>query len=583
MKSFFKSFFAALLALVVFTIISFTIFYFIIDSINDGSDNKIENKSVLVIDLSQTYKEQKQESPLASLTKTAAAPGLYDIVRLLDYAKTDTNISGILLKCNNNNNGFATSEELRQALLNFKTSKKFILAYGDAVSQKSLYIASAADAIYCNPQGTLYWKGLSTTITFIKGTLDRLDIQPQVFYAGKFKSATEPLRETKMTDANRLQTSVWLNDLFTQMLIVIGKARNIDTALLRQYANDATIQTPYKAAALKLIDGLKYEDEVNDLIKQKLNINKKDDINFVTINKYADVIKVPNGNGKNKIALIYAQGDIVDGNGTDEEIGGETFRDLIQKARLDEDVKAIVVRVNSPGGSSLASGIMWRELALAKKQKPVVISFGDYAASGGYYISCYADSIFAETNTITGSIGVFVIMPNAQGFFNNKLGVSFDGVKTSQYADAGSITRPLNNMEKIFVQNAIDSIYVDFKSRVSEGRHKPMEFVDSIAQGRVWSGEKALQIGLVDKIGSLQNAIDCAARMAKSTTYKLKEYPESKGFLEKLFGDYKADIKTSTIKQEIGELQYKLFKQLQWIHTISNIKQTRLPYWLEIE
>ena len=585
MKSFFKTFFAALLALLVFTIIGCIILYGIVNQLSDTGDDKVGSKAVLVIDLGQTYKEQRQESVLTSLSgaKGTSIPGLYETVRLINYAKTDNNIKGIFVKCNNDNNGFASSEELRQALVNFKTSGKFILAYGDAIAQKSLYVASAAHAVYCNPKGTLYWKGLATTITFIKGTLDRLDIQPQIFYAGKFKSATEPLRETKMTDANRLQTAVWLNDLFTQMITVIGKARNIDTALLRKYANDATIQTPYKAATLKLIDAVKYDDEVKDIIKQKLNIEKKEEINFISINRYADAVSLSKGAHKEKIALIYAQGDIVDGKGTDDEIGGETFKDLIQNARLDEDVKAIVVRVNSPGGSSMASELMWRELSLAKKEKPVILSFGDYAASGGYYIACDADSIFAEPNTITGSIGVFVIMPNAKNFFNNKLGITFDGVKTSNYADIGSISRPLNDIEKTFVQNAIDSIYVDFKVRVSEGRKKSMSFVDSIAQGRVWSGERALQIGLIDKIGNLQQAVDCAARMAKLKNYHLKEYPETKSLFEKLFNEYKRNTKIVAIKEEIGEMQYTLFKQLQWIHAISGIKQSRLPYQIEIE
>ncbi len=583
MNTFFKSFFATLLALVAFTIIGFTVFYFIIDSMVDVSNRKMDAKTVLVIDLNQTYKEQRQDNNSIPGYNESTIVGLYDIIQFVNYAKTDDNVTGIFIKCNNNNNGFATSEELRQALENFKTSKKFVLAYGDAIAQKSLYVASVADAIYCNPKGTLYWKGLSTNIAFIKGSLDRLDVKPQIFYAGKFKSATEPLRETKMTDANRLQTSVWLNDLFTQMITVIGKARHIDTALLRQYANEATIQTPYKAACLKLIDGLKYEDEVQDIIKQKIHIDKEKEINFVTINRYASTVSVSSHNGSNQIALIYAQGDIVDGQGSDDEIGGDRFKRFIQKARLNDDVKAIVVRINSPGGSSLASEIIWRELAIAKKKKPVIISFGDYAASGGYYIACDADSIFAESNTITGSIGVFTIMPNAQGFFNNKLGVTFDGVKTSPYADVGSITRPLTDIEKTFVQNAIDSIYVDFKVRVSEGRKKPMYFVDSIAQGRVWSGERALQIGLVDKIGNLQNAIDCAVRMAKLKEYKLIEYPEPKDLFDKLSDVYKRINSINVLQEEIGEVQYKLFKQLQWIQKISGKHQSRLPYWVEVE
>jgi protease-4 len=317
-----------------------------------------------------------------------------------------------------------------------------------------------------------------------------------------------------MTDANRLQTTVWLNDIYNSLLITTADARQTDTATLHQLANTAAIQTAQDALKYKLVDGLKYDDEVNAEISKKLRQDIKKDINFISMGKYAKSVDFKaNGDG-GKISIIYAQGDIVDGKGKSDEIGSDEFVKLIRKARMDDDVKAIVFRVNSPGGSALASEAIWREISLAKKQKPFVVSMGDYAASGGYYISCDADSIFADETTITGSIGVFSVLANLKDFFNNKLGITFDGVKTANYADLGSISRPLSAPERNLMQASVDTIYGLFTSRVANGRKKDTAYIDSIAQGRVWIGNRATGIGLVDRIGSLQDAVDCAARMA---------------------------------------------------------------------
>jgi protease-4 len=328
----------------------------------------------------------------------------------------------------------------------------------------------------------------------------------------------------------------------------------------------------------KLIDAVKYDDEVKDEIKEKLKLDKYDKINFISINSYYKTGGFKKYSGE-KIALIYAQGNIIDGSGDQSQIASADYIKLIRKARLDKTIKAIVFRVNSGGGSALASETIWRELSLAKKEKPVVVSFGDVAASGGYYISCAADSIFASPTTITGSIGVFGIIPNMEGFFKNKLGVTFDGVKTGPYADIGAIYRPMNENEKKFVQQSIDEIYMSFKQRVADGRKKSVEFIDSIGQGRVWSGTKAIENGLIDKFGGLQDAVDCAARMAKLTKYRLTEYPANQSFFDRLLGRSKENtLKTEVMRKELGEDQFKIYQEMLRVKQMTNTPQTRIPF-----
>lgn len=584
MQGFFKTFFASLLALIIFSIIGFFILLGLIASATSAEKPVVGRDAVLVLDLSSEFKEQSQEDAWDALVNGVdhEAPSLYDMVRMIQHAKSDSAIKGIYVLCGNNNNGFAATEELRKALVDFKTSKKFLIAYGEAISQKGYYVGNAADKMYCHPQGGLEWAGFSTNLIFLKGMLDKLEIQPQIFYAGKFKSATEPLRETQMTAANRLQTSVWLGDLYTNFLHTAAIARKLDTAQLRSLAVQGSIQTAQDALQNKLVDGLKYDDEVKREIQDRLRISFREKINFVTFGDYAKAVDFKGEYSSNKIALIYADGDIVSGNGDNGQVGSDAFRALIRKARLDNEVKAIVFRVNSPGGSSLASDVIWREITLARKEKPVVVSMGDLAASGGYYIACNADSVFANANTITGSIGVFSIIPNFQSFFKNKLGITFDGVKTAPFADMGSGDRPLNEAEKRFFQSATDSIYYTFKTRVSEGRKKDMVYVDSIAQGRVWTGTRGKEIGLVDRIGTLQDAVVSAAKMADVKEYKLKEYPERKTLLEQVMSSYKKAIKTNLIKEEIGEEQLRALQELKKVKQMVGTPQARLPFSVSI-
>lgn len=578
MGGFFKMFFASLLALVIFSLLAFFFLLAALGSIASKDAPQVAAKSVLVLDLGQHYAEQKKEDVFNVLSGGDDVPGLYDVVRLIAQAKTDNNIEGIYIIANNNPNSFAASEEIRNALKDFKSSGKFMLAHGDIISQQAYSIANVADRIYVSPHGYVEWSGYSVEYLFLKGTLDKLEIQPQVFYAGKFKSATEPLRTDKMTPENRLQTSVWLNDLYAGFLVKTAETRNIDTATLHRMADEGKIQQAKDAVTYKLVDTTKYDDEVKDEIKSRLGITKYQRINFITVNTYMAARGVHKGSGE-KIAVIYAEGDIVDGKGDEGSIGGQTYRDLLRKARLDQSVKAIVLRVNSGGGSSMASESIWRELSLAKQEnKPVVVSFGDVAASGGYYISCAADSIFAYPTTITGSIGVFGIIPNMESFFKNKLGVTFDGVKTGPYADAGSFYRPLNDQEKKMVQATIDMIYTQFKQRVADGRKLDTAYVDSIAQGRVWTGKMAKEIGLIDRFGGLDDAIKCAAGMAKLSKYRVSEYPEPRNIFEQVFGKEEPMSYTQKIKEKVGEENYNIYMELSRIKEMTGSVQARMPF-----
>jgi protease-4 len=414
---------------------------------------------------------------------------------------------------------------------------------------------------------------------FLKGMLDKLDVEMQVFYAGKFKSATEPFRYTKMSDANKQQTGVWLNGLYDHFISSVASARQIAPEKLKAMANEAKIQSAQDALSNGLVDGLIYDDQLKKMIAKKLNGIKENDIPFVTIKEYAKSVPL-RGTGGGKIAVVYADGDIVMGKGIKGSIASDDFRMLLQKIRADESIDALVLRVNSPGGSALASDIIWREIELIKGKIPVIVSMGDVAASGGYYIASGADSIYADANTITGSIGVFTVIPNISGFMNNKLGISFDGVKTAPYADAPTVTRPLNTMEQKMLQSGVDSIYHTFKTRVAKGRKKSMDYVDSIAQGRVWLGSDAINVGLVDRIGTLNDALASAAKMAKLKGYSIKQYPESKSFLEDLIEDYKDYVKVKSIESEIGASQWQIFQNLKTVQQMVGAPQARMPIFV---
>jgi len=581
MKIFFKSFFASLLALVVFSLIGLFLIIGIAASFSKEEPKVVATNSVLVLDLSNQYLEQVQDDPISEILskKNGKSPSLSELVHLINYAKKDDAIKGIYIKCQQNPNGYAASEEIRKALIDFRTSKKFVIAYAETITQKAYMIANAADEIYTHPQGGIEWNGFNYETVFLKGLLDKLEIQPQVFYAGKFKSATEPFRYSQMSEANKLQTSVWLGGLYDQFIANTATERYLNADSLKYWANQGSIQSAYDASKFHLVDALMYDDQVKKVISKKLRQNNQKEIAFVSMGEYASTVAI-RGTGSGKIAVVFANGDVVMGKNQQGAIASDDFRSLLQKLRKDESIKAVVFRVNSPGGSALASDIIWREVDLLKKEKPVVVSMGDLAASGGYYIACGADSIFANAGTITGSIGVFSVIPNVKGLMNNKLGISFDGVKTGQYADMPSTTRPLNATEQRFMQASVDSIYHTFTSRVAVGRKKSIEYIDSIAQGRVWIGADAIKIGLVDRIGTLDDAIASAAKMAKLKGYGIKSYPESKSFIESFMEEYKETAKVKAIKEEIGASQFELLKELKSIRQMMGAPQTRLPIFV---
>ncbi len=584
MGSFFKSFFAALLALIIFTLLVFLLMTMIVGGITSRKEPGLKARSVLVMDLGNIYTDQQQKDPLALIASDPerTTPGLYDIIRLLRKAKSDKHIEGIYLQAGPNANGFAASAEIRNALADFRESGKFIIAHTDVLTQRSYAVASIADRIYVSPQGSVQWLGYYAEYIFLKGTLEKLDVEPQIFYAGKFKSATEPFRTDRMTPENKLQTTAWLNELYTDLLIRTAETRKLDTAMLHRLSTEALVRTPQDAVDYKLIDGLKYDDEVKDEIKAKLDVGKYERINFISINSYMATGKYKR-TGDDKIALIYAQGNIVDGKGNYGSIGGETYRALIRKARLDKSIKAIVLRVNSGGGSAMASENIWREVHLAKAEKPVIVSFGDVAASGGYYIACGADSIFAQPNTITGSIGVFGIIPNLENFFKNKLGITFDGVKTGPNADMRTVFRPMNEKEKAMIQAEIESVYTLFKKRVAEGRKKDTSYVEEIAQGRIWTGEAALRIGLVDRLGGVEEAIASAARKAGLSSYLVKEYPEPQSIIEQILGKSEMPMSyRSQLRDELGDENLRVLDELKKVREMTNSMQARLPFEITI-
>lgn len=582
MAQFFKYFFAALLALIVFCVLAFFILIGIAGAVASKETVELEAHSVLYLDLGAPLAEQTKENPFAALSgdEPYAAPGVYDVVQLVNHAAGNDQVDGMYIKAGGNANGFATNEELRNALLRFKAAGKFIMAYGEVIPQGAYHVASVAEKVYSHPKGGLEWKGLGMEYVFFKKALDRLEIEPQIFYAGKFKSATEPFREQKMTEPNKLQSKELLEDIYQHTLRLVADSRKLEVASLRRLADSNLVRTGSAAVEAKLLDGLRYEDEVKEEIKRKTGASSIDRIKFVSLAKYGEAVTALNGSGTDRIAVIYAEGSIVDGQGDDTQIGGDKFRSYIRKARLDAKSKAIVIRINSGGGSAMASENMWREIQLAKNDKPVVVSFGDVAASGGYYMACNADSIFVLPNTITGSIGVFSIVPNLQSFFDSKLGVTFDGVRTGPYANSPSVTAPLTPIQRKYFQEDVDSIYHTFLTRVADGRNMSVADVDSIGQGRIWTGNRAIEIGLADRIGGMEDAMKAAASLAKLSEYRIRQFPEKTNWLQKLTGTVSKDVSAKVVKKELGDPFYRLYEEWKNLSATFGKAQAKMPFEL---
>lgn len=589
MKQFFKFVFATLVGLFLFVFIGFLLLAGIAASAGKETKAIVAANSVLKLDLNYAIPEKTNDNPFAGMSVFNLKPGkkavgLTEIQESIAKAKTDDNIKGIYLQLGMNDNGLATLEVIRQSLADFRKSGKFVYAYGEVLNQKGYYLGTAADQIFINPNGGMELKGFGREIMYYKGMLDKLGIEVQDFHCGAYKSAIEPFVRTDMSEPNRIQLTSIYGDIYRQFITSIGKDRKIDTAELNTIVNNLLAENTQKDVELKLIDGALYYDEVLDKMKAKVGIDKKKDLEFVELGKYATTVE-KNLESGNKIAVVYAQGDIVDGEGEDGEIGGEKFSKLIRKLRTDEKVKAIVLRVNSPGGSALASDVMWRELVLAKKEKPLVVSFGDVAASGGYYIACVGDRIFAQPNTITGSIGVFGLLPNAKKLFNEKLGITFDEVEVTKHGVLGGLTKPLDTEEAAFAQRNVERTYREFKERVANGRSQvkkevngvPFDtaYVETIGGGHVYTGLQGIANGLVDEIGGLDAAIAYAAKKANLKDYRTKAYPEEKSFAEKLTESF-SDAKMQLVKEQLGE-QYEVYKTIEYLKKTKGI-QMRMVY-----
>jgi protease-4 len=589
MKEFFKFVFASMIGFILSFFVVFLVLITIVVAIvsSAGSDEKVSpaSNSILHVRLNYPIKERTDKNPFAELGlmgfESKQTLGLNEILENLEEAKKDDHIKGIFLDVSSLAAGFATIEEVRNALIDFKKSGKFILAYSEVYTQGAYYLASVADKVYMNPEGMIDFRGLSTEMMFFKGSLEKLEIEAQIIKVGTYKSAVEPFILDKMSEPNRQQVNSFLGSMYDHFLTEISRSRKISKKTLFSLADSSKIRNPNDALVYKMIDGLKYKDEVIDELKSKSGIEKNKELKSVSIEEYAPAPEENSSGSSNRIAIVYANGEIISGEGNDESIGSDRISRAIRKARLDNKVKAIVLRVNSPGGSALASDVIWREMVLSKKVKPVIVSMGDVAASGGYYIACAADSIFAQPNTITGSIGVFGIIPNMQKFFKNKLGITFDGVKTGRYADIGSINRPLTDAERMIIQQEINKVYSTFTQKVADGRKKSQSYVDSIGQGRVWSGTEALQNGLVDRLGNIDDAIASAAKKAKLKDFKIVSYPDQVDPIKSFFDNSGDKIKTYFMKRELGD-QFIYYEQMQHAINLSGV-QARIPYNIQVK
>lgn len=569
-------------------LILFFTFYVVavIGSFTNSNKEKVTEKpnSVLSLDLGYVIPERTPNSTFDGFDWSALTGnkvlGLNDILSDIKKAKTDDNIKGIFLDFDMCPSGISTVKAIRDALIDFKKSGKFIDAYAVAYTQKAYYLTSVADKVYLNPMGVVELKGLSVQIMFYKDLLDKLGIETQVFYDGKYKTATEPFRRDNMSDENKVMTTNMLDDLQKSIFGAIADSRHMPFDSLVNISNNLLVRNASAARKYGFIDSLGYYDQFLDELRSRLHIGKHDKVEMVSLDKYNDVPAKNFTISDDKIAVVYAQGDIVDGKGNNNEIGGDRFAQTLRELRNDDAVKAVVLRVNSPGGSGVASDVIWREVGLLKAKKPVIVSMGDYAASGGYYISCNANKIVAEPTTLTGSIGVFGILPNLKKFWNDKLSITFDGVGTGKYSDFGSIDRPLNDEEKLIIQNEIDSFYHTFKSRVAEGRHINIDTVQAIAQGRVWIGDQAVKLGLVDTLGNLATAINLAAKAAHISTYELESYPKQKSKLEELLKMVDDDSKAAEVKSVLGGASV-YFDQIKSLQNMSGV-QARLPEVIDV-
>ncbi len=585
MKQFFKFMFASMLGFFITSIILFFIMVGIFASfaaMSKKDTEKISKNSILHLKFETEIVDRGGRNPFESFDFMSGRPsqvvGLNEILENIRKAKEDDKISGIYLDLSGIQAGLATIEEIRNALDDFKESEKFIVSYSEVYRQNAYYLASVADDLYLNPEGAIDFRGINAQLVFLKHMLAKLGIEPQIIRYGEYKSAGEPLFLDKMSPENREQTLAYVSSIWNNMLKGISESRSLSLEHLNHVADNFLTRTAGKALENNMIDGIMYHDEVMDNLRVRLGLENDDNINFVSYSKYKNVPKPESlrpAATRDKIAVIYGMGSIISGDAGERFIASDRIAKAIRQARKDESVKAIVFRINSGGGIALASDVILREIKLASEEKPVVATMGDVAASGGYWMVCAADYIIANPNTITGSIGVFGVIPNMQELFNDKLGITFDNVKTNKLSDFASIDRPLTRVEEQIIQESINEVYHTFITHVAEGRNIPVEKVDEIGRGRVWSGVEAIDIGLIDEFGGLEFAIEKAAELAELEVYRVVEYPERKEFLEQLLEQF-GGIQERWIKKRLGD-NYKYIELLEEAEHMTGI-QARMQY-----
>lgn len=588
MKDFFKNVFATFVGIFLFVLVTLLLGFVCIFGmvLSSESTTEIENNSVLVINLSGPLSERSDKNVMAKfIGNVASGVSLEDVLSGIEKAKTNKNIKGIYIEAGAfAPNSYASLQEIREALIDFKKSHKWIVAYGDSYTQSSYYLASVANDVYLNPQGMLDWHGLSSQRIYLKDMLAKFGVKMQVSKVGTYKSATEMFTEEKMSDADRQQTSTYLNGIWKYLLKGVSESRNIPIAKLNEYADSViTFANPTSYLKMKLIDKLLYTDQVRNEVKKRLGINSDDEIHQISL---TDLKAVEPAKGGSEVAVYYAYGDIVDSPVSNTSfnqhsiVGKDVCNDL-KELMDDDDVKAVVIRVNSGGGSAFASEQMWHQIMELKKVKPVVVSMGGYAASGGYYMSVPANWIVAEPTTITGSIGIFGMFPDFSGLASEKLGIKFDEVKTNKNGTFGSTMRPLTPDEMRMLQVYIDRGYTTFKNRVAQGRNLTMAQVEAIAQGHVYTGEDALKIKLVDELGGLDKAVKKAAQLAKIDNYYKVSYPSPVNWFDQIFGESVQDnYLNEQLYTSLG-IFYQPFSILRTINQQSAI-QARLPYIINI-
>ncbi|MGC8864277.1 MAG: signal peptide peptidase SppA [Bacteroidales bacterium] len=585
MKQFLKFFFASVLGTTVTLLLFFLLSLGIIASLatfSNKTEVEVKEKTILRLTLDRDIQDRQPVNPFNSINwqnfDNEEVYGLNELIKNLRKAKNDPKISGILLEVSQGPSGMALAEELRKELSDFKTSGKFVVAYANSYSQGGYYLASVADQVCMHPEGNLEFKGLMADLVFFKRMLDKIDVEAQIIRHGKYKSAVEPFMLEKMSPENREQTQQLVNTIWNNMIAQISKDRGISVERLNQLADSLSGYSAEKAHKAGLIDQLLYKDELEKVLREKMEVDSATELNYMAMSDYfhAPEPTPQKVDRSKKIAVIYALGDVVDGKGDESSIGTRNIPAALRKAREDKNVKAVVLRVNSGGGSALTSDIIWREVELTRKEKPVIASFGDVAGSGGYYIACNATKIFADPTSITGSIGVLGIIPNAQKLLNERLGITFDHAKSNANAEFVGVNRPLTEYQKQVLLKSIEEVYSTFVDHVAQGRNLSRSKVDSIGQGRVWSGVDARAIGLIDEWGGLYDAIAEAARMAAIDNYKIVEYPLQKDPFTQLMESLSGDNSEVMLRRQLG-VHYTYLKTLQNLATSHGV-QARMPF-----